>query len=187
MIQRTELLDTVQEVTTDEVIVPVMSAIKGWSELPEYFYWCTAMGYGSSVALGLALARPERKVIVLDGDGSLLMNLGSLVTIADLSPPNLIHIVLENGLYELPGAIPLPGRGKASLSGMARAAGIESIYEYDEIGDFRAGLVSLLAEQGPSFVSAKVAPGSGEGLPRQTLVGITRRLEQALASAEPAK
>ncbi|MAG33682.1 MAG: thiamine pyrophosphate-binding protein [Deltaproteobacteria bacterium] len=183
MIERTELLDTVQEVAADQIIVPVMSAIKGWNELPKYFYWCTAMGYGSSVGLGLALARPERKVIVLDGDGSLLMNLGSLVTIAGLSPPNLIHIVFENGLYELPGAIPLPGRGKASLSGMARAAGIESIHEYDEIGGFKAGLVSLLCEEGPTFVSAKVAPGSGAGLPRRTLVGITRRLEQALASA----
>ncbi len=187
MIERSELLNTVQEVATDEVIVPVMSAIKGWSELPEYFYWCTAMGYGSSVALGLALARPDRKVIVLDGDGSLLMNLGSLVTIADLSPPNLIHIVLENGLYELPGAIPLPGQGKASLSGMARAAGIKSIHEYDEIGDFKAGLVSLLHKEGPAFVSARVAPGSGEGLPRQTIIGITRRLEQALAAAEQAR
>ena len=187
MIQRTELLDIVQEVTTDEIIVPVMSAIKGWSELPEYFYWCTAMGYGSSVALGLALARPERKVVVLDGDGSLLMNLGSLVTIADLSPPNLIHIVLENGLYELPGSIPIPGRGRASLPGLARAAGIESVHEYDEIGDFKTGLESLLHKQGPSFVSARVAPGSGEGLPRQTIVGITRRLEQALASAPHAK
>ncbi len=186
MMQRSELLETVQAMTTDEIIVPVMSAIKGWSELPDYFFWCTAMGYGSSVALGLALARPERKVIVLDGDGSLLMNLGSLVTIADLAPPNLIHVVLENGLWELPGSIPIPGRGKASLSEMARAAGIESIHEYDEIGEFKAGLESLLHAPGPTFVSAKVAPGAGAGLPQQTLVGITRRLEEALAAAPQA-
>jgi hypothetical protein len=72
---------------------------------------------------------------------------------------------------------------------MARAAGIESIFEYDEIGDFKAGLVSLLQKehtQGPTFISARVAPGSGEGLPRQTIVAITRRLEQAFATAEQA-
>ncbi|MBJ20836.1 MAG: thiamine pyrophosphate-binding protein [bacterium] len=186
MMQRSELLETVEALTTDEIIVPVMSAIKGWSELPQYFFWCTAMGYGSSVGLGLALARPERKVIVLDGDGSLLMNLGSLVTIAGLAPANLIHIVLENGLWELPGSIPLPGEGRVSLSEMARAAGIDSVHEYGEIGEFRAGLESLLAQEGPTFVSARVAPGAGAGLPKQTLVGITRRLEEALAAAPQA-
>ena len=180
MMQRNELLKVVQDCVTDEVVVPVMSAIKGWTKIPEHFFWCTAMGYGSSVALGLALAQPKRKVIVLDGDGSLLMNLGSLVTIAGQSPPNLVHIVLENGLYELPGSVPLPGRGLFSLTQMARAAGLKNIREYSEIEDFKEGLGEMLHEEGPFFATAQVSPGSGEGLPKMTLVDMSRKLERAL-------
>lgn len=180
MMQRDELLKVVEDTVTDEVVVPVMSAIKGWSKIPEYFFWCTAMGYGSSVALGLALAQPERKVIVLDGDGSLLMNLGSLVTIAGLAPPNLIHIVFENYLYELPGSVPLPGRGAYRLTQLARAAGLQKIREFGEIGEFRKGLRAMLDEDGPSFAVAEVAPGSGVGLPKMTLVDMSRKLERAL-------
>lgn len=180
MMQRDDLLEAVQDSVTDEVVVPVMSAIKGWAKVPEYFFWCTAMGYGSSVALGLALAQPDRKVIVLDGDGSLLMNLGSLVTIAGHAPPNLVHIVLENGLYELPGSVALPGNGRFSLTEIARAAGIEKIREFAEIGDFRKGLAEMLHEEGPFFATAQVAPGSGKGLPKMTLVDMSRKLERAL-------
>ena len=67
------------------------------------------MGLGSSHALGLALGRPDKRVLVLDGDGSLLMNLGTLVTIAEVAPRNLIHFVLENGTYEANGSHPTPG------------------------------------------------------------------------------
>ena len=181
MMQRNDLLKVVQDAVTDEVVVPVMSAIKGWAKIPEYFFWCTAMGYGSSVALGLALARPERKVIVLDGDGSLLMNLGSLVTIAGHAPPNLVHIVLENRLYELPGSVSLPGSGRFSLTEMARAAGLMKVREFQELGEFEKGLTEMLREEGPFFATAQVAPGSGEGLPKMTLVDMSRKLERALA------
>ena len=183
MIDRDDLIEAVRTTVTDQVVVPVMSAIKGWSSLPDYFFWCTAMGYGSSVGLGIALAQPDRKIIVLDGDGSLLMNLGSLVTIAELAPANLIHIVFENGLYELPGAVPLPGRGRFDLQAMARAAGLEKIRAYDELAPFTAGLTEMLDGEGPFFVSARVAPGSGKGLPKLTLVQMSRRLEQALRTA----
>jgi phosphonopyruvate decarboxylase len=158
-----------------------MSAAKGWRKLPRHFFWCTAMGYGSSVGLGLALAQPERKVVVLDGDGSLLMNLGTLVTIAHLSPPNLVHVVLANDLYELPGAVPLPGLGRFSLTGLARAAGLTRVSQVEELGEFRAQLASALREPGPWFVVARVAPGSGQGLPRMRLVDMTRALRADLA------
>ena len=117
---------------------------------------------------------------MLDGDGSLLMNLGSLVTIAGVQPRNLIHVVLDNGLYELPGSVPLPAQGRFSLPDFARAAGLTHIHEYDELEAFRTGLKELLTRDGTAFVTAKVAPGSGEGLPRMTLVQMTRKLEEAL-------
>ncbi|MFC1919190.1 thiamine pyrophosphate-dependent enzyme [Chloroflexota bacterium] len=183
MIKREELLKAIADVRTDEIVVPIMSAIKEWSKLaPEgqYYYPAGAMGYGSSVGLGLALARPDRKVIVLDGDGSLLMNLGALVTIADVSPPNLIHFVLENGLYELPGAISLPGVGQYNLADFARAAGINRIYHINEKVDLREQLEIILAAQGPVFVSVRIARGPTEPLPRLPIVQLARKFEESL-------
>lgn len=180
MIGRDELLRIVGERIGSDLVVPVMSAAKGWAKLPEHFFWMTAMGYGSSVGLGLALAQPERRVVVLDGDGSLLMNLGSLVTIAAVDPPNLIEVVLENGLWELPGAVPLPGAGRVSLAGFARAAGWKNVLEVDAAETFERALERAKAEPGPWFICARVAPGSGKGLPPLQLVDMTRRLRESL-------
>lgn len=99
MMQRSKLLEVISEMRTDEIVVATMSAIKDWGRLSSSaldFYVAGAMGYASSVGLGLALAQAKRKVVVLDGDGSLLMNLGTLVTIVGVQPKNLIHFVLEN-------------------------------------------------------------------------------------------
>lgn len=179
--RRDELLKVVEEQIGSDVVVPVMSAAKGWAKLPEHFFWCTAMGYGSSLGLGLALAQPDRRVVVLDGDGSLLMNLGSLVTIAAAAPANLVEVVLENGLWELPGAVPLPGGGQVKLAAFARAAGWKNIVEVETLDAFRAALERALREPGPWFVSARVAPGSGQGLPPLKLVDMTRKLRASLA------
>jgi len=84
------------------------------------------MGLASSHALGLALGRPDKRVIVLDGDGSLLMNLGSLVTIGAAAPPNLYHFVCENGTYEANGGHPIPGRDKVDFAGFAARRDIVS-------------------------------------------------------------
>ena len=80
------------------------------------------MGSASSIALGIALAQPSRKVIVMDGDGSLLMQLGSLVTIAGAAPENLYHFVFENGVYATSGGQPLPAEGRLDFEMMARGA-----------------------------------------------------------------
>ncbi len=101
MMQRSKLLEILSEKRTDEIVVATMSAIKDWTRLsssPLDFYVAGAMGYASSVGLGLALAQPNRRVIVLDGDGSLLMNLGTLVTMVGVQPKNLVYFVLENRL-----------------------------------------------------------------------------------------
>ena len=109
---RNEMLKFLAQARRDEIVVYTMSAMKGWlpfSDSPLDLFVAGAMGFASSVGIGLALAQPQRKIWVLDGDGSLLMNLGTLVTIADQALPNLIHFVLENGIYEIPGQVPLPG------------------------------------------------------------------------------
>jgi phosphonopyruvate decarboxylase len=112
---------------TDEIVVPVYQAAFEWRAIkPDSLSYLGvgAMGQASSHALGLALGRPDKRVIVLDGDGSLLMNLGSLVTIADVAPRNLVHFVCENGIYEANGGHPIPGAGHVSFAGFARAAAI---------------------------------------------------------------
>jgi thiamine pyrophosphate-dependent acetolactate synthase large subunit-like protein len=183
MMQRAELLKVLSEARTDEIVVTTMSAVKEWSKLsssPLDFHVAGAMGYASSLGLGLALAQPRRKVIVLDGDGSLLMNLGTLVTIAGQNPPNLIHFVLENELYEVPGGLPLPGAGKYNLAALARAAGIRRVYEFDQLAELREHLGALLEQPGPTFASLKVARGPSEPLPSMSYAEMVRNLTRAL-------
>src|SRR5437763_9645925 len=93
---------------------------------PQNFYTWGSMGVASSVGLGLALARPDARVFVLDGDGSLLMNLGSLATIGLLKPANLVVIVMDNEEYATTGGQPTPTAHGADLDAAARAMGIAS-------------------------------------------------------------
>jgi len=183
MMQRFELLKVISEMRTDEIVVATMSAVKDWSKLsssPLDFYVAGAMGYASSVGLGLSLAQTSRKVIVLDGDGSLLMNLGTLVTIAAVQPENLIHFVLENQLYEIPGGIPLPGIGKYNLADFARAAGFSKVYDFDQFRDFREHVGPILRTPGPTFASLRVNKGPSEPYPTIRYVEMARNLKKAL-------
>ena len=116
------------------------------------------MGKASSLGLGLALARPERKVVVLDGDGSLVMNLGTLVTISGKAPENLYHFVFENGVYAVTGGQPIPAEGKASFHGMAREAGYAATYEFDDTEELATNIDRVLAGKGPVLVCLKVVP-----------------------------
>ncbi len=98
-------------------------------------------------------------MIILDGDGSLLMNLGSLVTIGDAAPKNLIHCVCENGTYETNGGVAVPGARRVSFAAIARAAGYPKSYEFDNLEEWDREVGRILREQGPILVDLKVAPG----------------------------
>ncbi len=147
----------------DEIVVPVYQAAQEWHAIrPDHALTCYsigAMGQASSVALGLALARPDKRVIVLDGDGSLLMNLGSLVTIASQKPANLLHFVCENGTYEANGGHPIPGRDQVDFVALARAAGYRKTDEIATLDAFEARIGGLLREVGPVFVDLKLVAG----------------------------
>lgn len=117
-----------------------------------------AMGKISSVGLGLALALPDRRVIVLDGDGSLLMNLGTLVTIAHMAPPNLIHFVLGNDTYLTSGGQPIPNAGRTDFGGLARAAGYAHAHGFEEADSLGRELGAITARPGPTFVYLRVGP-----------------------------
>ena len=125
---------------------------KGDLDLPIF----GAMSKASSVGLGLALARPDKKVIVLDGDGALLMNLGSLVTIAGAQPGNLVHFVFEDGVYFTTGSQPVPGAGRFDLAAMARDAGFAESYQFDDLEELASELPGIMKKKGPVFVCLKV-------------------------------
>lgn len=134
--KRDECLKVLARHRTDEIVVAVYKAAQEWLHLSPNdlnYTFTDAMGQGSSHALGLALGRPDKRVIVLDGDGSLLMNLGTLVTIATAAPKNLVHCLCQNGTYETNGAVRIPGRGKVSFTGLAREAGYPKTYAFDNL------------------------------------------------------
>jgi sulfopyruvate decarboxylase subunit beta len=114
------------------------------------------MGLVSSIALGMALGLPKRKVIALDGDGSLLMNLCSLPTMANKNPPNLIHIVLDNGAYESSGEIKTATASGSDLVGMAKAAGIKKAFWANTIEEFKRAVSEAVTGNNLTFIGAKV-------------------------------
>lgn len=162
MMKRDQCLKLLAKYHRDELVVPVYQATFEWLAIkPDAptFTAVGAMGQASSLALGLALGLPERRVIVLDGDGSLLMNLGSLVTIANAAPGNLLHFVCENGTYEANGGHPIPGKDKLSFAGLARAAGYREAHEFAALDALEAALPGILRATGPVLVDLKVEPG----------------------------
>lgn len=162
MITMTDALRLLEERRGDAVVLPTMTAGRGWREVSRDesldLPISGAMGKASSVALGICLARPERKVIVVDGDGSLLMNLGALVTIGGKAPANLYHFVLDNGVYAVTGGQPVPNAGGYSFAAMAEACGYASAYQFDDLEEFASSIDSILGSRGPVLVSLKTVP-----------------------------
>ena len=116
----------------------------------------TAMGGRASFALGLAMARPDEKIILLDSEGDILMGLGALATIADKGPKNLYHIILDNECYATTGGQPVPNAKKIRYDVLAQGAGYPSSYAFDELEDFSSNIEAILNEPGPVLVSVKV-------------------------------
>jgi sulfopyruvate decarboxylase subunit beta len=139
----------------DAICVPTMTTSPAWRELAsdDLSVGCVGfMGGASSLGLGLALARPERRVIVFDGDGSLLMQLGSLATIAGARPRNLVHLLFKNGVYHTSGSQEIPGGLTVDFVTMARGAGYRTALAISELDDFKRRLPQLLEDEGPIFV-----------------------------------
>jgi thiamine pyrophosphate-dependent acetolactate synthase large subunit-like protein len=129
----------------------------------------SAMGHTADLALGIALAQPSRRVICLNGDGSMLMNLGTLVTVAGSEAKNLILFVLENGRYEITGNQPIPGAGRVDFPALARAAGFPMVYSFDRGLEYEVALPEILEAHGPVFVGVAMEPGSEGPIGRSSL------------------
>lgn len=192
MMRRDECLKVLARHHRDQVVVPVYQAAFEWIAIrphPLTYLGVGAMGQASSHALGLALGRPDLQVLVIDGDGSLLMNLGSLVTIAQAAPRNLVHFVCQNDCYEANGSHPIPGANQVSFAGFARAAGWPSVHEFSELADFEARIADVLAEPGPTFVTLKVVAGERYPQDFDVLHDAGRRaaFREALSAAPPSR
>jgi phosphonopyruvate decarboxylase len=133
-----------------------------------------SMGHAASIALGLALARPERHVVCLDGDGSLLMHMGMLAVIGSLAPANLIHIVLNNGAHESVGGQPTAGF-LVNFPGFAKAAGYGRALCAETAGELENALAQLLAGAGPGLLEVRVRQGARADLGRPTTTPIANR------------
>ena len=161
MIEQSDMMAVVQKYRGDAIVVPVERANVAWPEIstrPNRDLSESVMGKGSSLALGVCMAQPGTKVIVFDGDGSLLMNLGTLATIAEKQPRNLYHFVLENGMYATTGGQPIPAQDKVSFTGPAREAGYVAAYDFDDLEQFATQVEGILQEPGPVLVCVKTVP-----------------------------
>jgi len=133
----------------------------------------SAMGHATSIGLGLALAQPDRRVFAMSGDGSLLMNLGTLVTISAHAPKNLVVLVFDNGVYEVTGAQPTPGTPAGRVNGdavdfvaIARACGIQSVFYWESLDAWERGFSDVLDATGPTVVILAVEPVTGRPGPK---------------------
>ena len=144
------------------------------------FYMLGSMGLTIPIALGVALAQPARHVVALEGDGSLLMQLGCLATVAARAPRNLIIVIWDNGIYQITGAQPTASAETADLVAIAQGAGIgKSAWATDE-EDFDRLFVWALAEGGPSLIAARIDQQPAVGTTERDPVQIRARFMQGL-------
>ncbi|MBI3492094.1 MAG: thiamine pyrophosphate-binding protein [Acidobacteria bacterium] len=158
--KRLDALNAVYSRLQDHIVITIMGAVaaelQSIGHRPNFFYLQHAMGLASSMGLGIALSRPDRDVIVLDGDGSVLMNLGGLTTLARYRPRNLVHVVFDNESLLSVGGFPTATSTGSDLAGIAAAAGVPQTTTVRTIEAFTQALDEALAARDLSLIVAKV-------------------------------
>ncbi|MCA9572269.1 MAG: hypothetical protein KC656_30730, partial [Myxococcales bacterium] len=161
-VKKLAALEALARHRTDEVVVTSMSVVRPWGRLSthalDFASADSAMGHTADFALGIALARPERRVICLNGDGSMLMTLGTLATAAGTRAANFVLVVVNNGTYEITGNQSVPGAGGVDFAGLASAAGFPVARTFRDAVAFDAALPELLGAEGPVLVDLHVEP-----------------------------
>lgn len=163
MIEVAEMLKIFQQYRGDAIVVPGQAG-RHWSaistqpglDVPLIPY--PAMGGGASFALGLALAQPDRKVVVFDSEGALVMYLGILATVAEQQPKNFYHFLLDNECYATTGGQPVPNARATRYDALARDVGYSSTCMFDRLESFATDIERVLAQPGPAFIALKVRP-----------------------------
>ena len=157
---REDALKTIYPELEERIVVTIMGAVAAelytLGHRHNFFYLEHAMGLASSMGLGIALVMPEHKVIVLDGDGSLLMNLGTLSTMARYKPGNLVHIVFDNESLLSVGGFPTATSTGTDLAGIARASGVPSVMEANTPESLKAAVTEALSGNTLTTIVSKV-------------------------------
>lgn len=156
---RAQAMGAVLELLTDQPVIicngfPSREAYK-IADRPTHFYMIGSMGVASAIGLGVALAKPEKKVIVFDGDGNVLMGMGTLATVGALKPSNFIHVVFDNEVYGSTGNQPTLSR-TVRLDQVAKAAGYLNVERVREREDIVYEFKDMLSKDGPSLLLIKV-------------------------------
>jgi thiamine pyrophosphate-dependent acetolactate synthase large subunit-like protein len=181
-----EALDILAARRGRHVVLTTHGSVDAWvsrSDTPlDFAYVPASMGQGLALGLGLALARPGLGVVVVSGDGHLLMNLGCLVTLAH-HPADVFLIVIDNGAYEVTGGQPVPGAGRTDFAALARASGIRRAYSCRTAEEWRAVVAEALSGPGPVVIELKVVarPGGRAPTAMPPMAEQLARLRQALA------
>lgn len=195
MLTKHQFLAPLARLRSDQVVITTMGMVRPWARYSahplDFASADSAMGHAADFALGVALAQPQRRVICLNGDGSMLMTLGTLVTIVTAKTANLILFIVQNDTYEITGNQPIPGAATVDFSLMAKAAGFARVYSFDNAQEYERTLPEVLSGVGPVFVTVKVQPGDEGPLGRRpdesaqylrcSLAESARRLRGALA------
>lgn len=185
MMTHRQALEVIVRNRGEKIVVTTMTSGGIWPELSDtpldFAYLPSAMSQGPALGLGLALAQP-RGVIVLNGDGCTLMNLGCLATIA-AHPANLFLFIMDNGLYEVTGGQPTAASGRADFAAIARGCGIERVYSYTTLEEWTANAGMALHGPGPVVIVLKVEGRIGQKTPKppRTMNEQIARLRDALA------
>jgi sulfopyruvate decarboxylase subunit beta len=152
----------------DRIVLTTMSSITAWHELSDspldFHYIPSAMGHAPALGLGLALAQ-QRGAIVVNGDGCMLMNLGSLVTLA-AHPAEVYLLIMDNGLYEVTGGQATAGAGRADFAQLARGAGIQRVYTFADRAAWQAGAAAALTGPGPVVIWLRLEGRLGQKTPQ---------------------
>lgn len=169
-LKRIEVLKIISEFFTDDVCAVATTGmisreLFAVADRKQNFYMQGSMGHASAFGLGIALSKPEKKVVVLDGDGAFLMHMGIGSSIGHYQPKNMYHIVLDNEAYESTGNQDTTSR-TTDILGIARACGYVSAHEVETESELRSMLKELLASQGPALLRVKVNREATEGIPR---------------------
>ena len=148
MLDKYTCIRKLAERRTNQIVVTMMSLADPWAELSDgpldYASVDSAMGHGADFAYGIAKAQPQRRVIALNGDGSMLMCLGTLVTMAQYPVENFTLVIVENGTYEVTGNQPVPGHGLMDFERLARGAGLSNVQTLEDESTFDQKITSHL-------------------------------------------
>ena len=164
MLTRVQVLDPLVRHRTDEIIVTTMGATRPWGRISDndldFASADSAMGHAADLALGIALARPDRTVVCLNGDGSMLMTLGTLATVVGSGATNYVLFVMDNGVFEITGHQSVAASGQIDYAAMAHASGFTKVLVFDDARSYAESVGEILTQPGPTFVHLLVEPGS---------------------------